>query len=187
MLVKSLSQLQILPHMSVHFRNWDFALVSWLSQKNLSIYRHFKKTQKWYALYNTVATVTRKLFFVVWHSLVIYFFLQMMDMSDSQLVIIGIKCVQKKLQNVGPMSLSKDQTDFSHWPPEVNIADSDIIRVKNYILFAAKVQDLSRRIINSTYKDVFLSPKSTLLIKHKPLFFTKPCQINNFFSTVHVV
>ena len=34
----------------------------------------------------------------------------MMDMSDSQLVIIGIKCVQKKLQNVGPMSLSKDHT-----------------------------------------------------------------------------
>ena len=39
----------------------------------------------------------------------------MMDMSDSQLVIIGIKCVQKKsqlkLQNVAPMSLSKDQTE----------------------------------------------------------------------------
>ena len=49
------------------------------------------------------------------------------------------------------------------------------------------VQDLSRRKINSKYKDVFLSPKSTFLIKHKPLFFTKPCQITNFFSTaVHV-
>jgi hypothetical protein len=118
MLVKSLSQLQILPHMSVHFCNWDFALVSWLSQKNLSIYRHFKKTQKWYALYNTVATVTRKLFFVVWHWLVIYiFFLQMMDMSDSQLVIIGIKCVQKKIAKCWPNVTIKRPDRFQPLTP----------------------------------------------------------------------